>query len=99
MAQARFVEGGERELPNAFWEANNNDVARVSSTLSYLLHDEGEFIDRLHDTIYDKDKKLGYFGQFCALELYGTIRPEQCPPINGRMAKALRYLGFDVRGA
>ena len=37
--------------------------------------------------------------RFCALELYGTIRPTECPPINGRMAKALRYLGFDVRGA
>lgn len=37
--------------------------------------------------------------RFCALELYGTIRPTECPPINGRMAKALRYLGLDVRGA
>src|SRR5579863_6637598 len=37
--------------------------------------------------------------RFRALELYGTIRPTECPPINGRMAKALRYLGFDVRGA
>jgi hypothetical protein len=43
--------------------------------------------------------KLGYFGQFCALELFGTVKPEECPPMNGRMAKALRYLGFDVPGA
>jgi hypothetical protein len=42
--------------------------------------------------------KLGRFGRFCALELDGTVKPEECPPINGRMAKALRYLGFDVKG-
>jgi hypothetical protein len=46
---------------------------------------------------------MGGFGSdqgrmFCALELYGTIKPQDCPPMNGRMAKALRYLGFDVRG-
>jgi hypothetical protein len=41
--------------------------------------------------------KLGYFGYFCALELIGTVKPEVCPPINGRMGKALRFLGFDVR--
>jgi hypothetical protein len=53
---------------------------------------------RLHDVLYDPAMKLGLFGIFCALELYGTIRPEDCPPMNGRIAKALRFLGFDVRG-
>lgn len=43
--------------------------------------------------------KLGMFGYFRALELYGTLKPEDCPPINGRIAKAMRYLGYDVRGA
>ena len=43
--------------------------------------------------------KLGLFGRFCALELYGAIKPEECPPMKNRMAKALRYLGFDVKGA
>jgi len=54
---------------------------------------------RLHDVLYDPQRKLGYFAKFCALELYGTIRPDDFPPVNGRIAKALRYLGFDVRGA
>ena len=49
--------------------------------------------------LYDADMKLGMFGYFCVLELYGTLKPEECPPINGRMDKALRYLGYDVRGA
>ncbi len=43
-------------------------------------------------------RHCGAFGRFCALELYGTIKPAECPPMNGRMAKALRYLGFDVQG-
>jgi hypothetical protein len=55
------------------------------------------FTYRLHDALYDAEFKLGYFGYFCALELIGTVKPEVCPPINGRMGKALRFLGFDVR--
>ncbi len=94
--QTRFVKKGN--LPDAFWKENDGNVEKVKQTLRYLVHGGGEFIDRLHDVLYDPTRKLGYFGLFCALELYGTIRPEDCPPINGRMAKALRYLGFDVRG-
>jgi hypothetical protein len=71
----------------------------VKRTLTYLIHGSGDFIQRVHDVLYDADMKLGMFGYFCALELYGTLKPEDCPPINGRMAKALRYLGYDERGA
>lgn len=97
--QLRFVKGGKANLAPTFWEANNQDVPRVKRTLIYLLHGPGDFIQRLHDLLYSPSFKLGYFGRFCALELYGTLKPEECPPMNGRMAKALRYLGFDVRGA
>ena len=96
--QQRFVKGGRPAIPGAFWAANK-DVGRVKRTLEYLIHGTGDFIQRLHDVLYDADMKLGYFGYFCALELYGTLKSEECPPINGRMAKALRYLGYEVRGA
>jgi len=69
----------------------------VKASLSYLLFGPGDFIQRLHDLLYEPDKKLRSFGKFCALELYGTIKPSECPPMNGRMAKALRYLGYDVK--
>ena len=39
------------------------------------------------------------FGYFCALELSGTVEPAECPPINGGMAKTLRFLGFAVRAS
>jgi len=94
---SRFVKGGAVNLPTAFWSANNQDEIRVKASLSYLLFGSGDFIQRLHDLLYEADKKLRYFGQFCALELYGTINPAECPPMNGRIAKALRYLGYDVR--
>ena len=97
--QLRFVKGGLPNLPNAFWSANGQDVVKVKRTLTYLIHGGGEFVERLHDVLYDPARKLAYFGRFCALELYGTVKPGDYPPINGRMAKALRYLGFDVRGA
>jgi hypothetical protein len=97
--QSRFVKGGSPHLPAAFWAANSQDVEKVRRTLTYLVHGPGDFVPRLHDVLYDAQLKLGYFGRFCALELYGTVKPQECPPMNGRMAKALRYLGFDVRAA
>lgn len=96
--QLRFVKGGTAALPGAFWAANKNDLPKVKRSLSYLIHGVGDFIERLHDVLYDARRKLGMVGKFCSLELYGTIKPQDCPPMNGRMAKALRYLGFDVRG-
>lgn len=97
--QLRFVKGGLKNLPAEFWKANSDDVDRVKSTLTYLLHGPGDFIQRFHDVLYDRSIKLKRFAYFCALELYGTVKPNECPPMNGRMAKALRFLGFDVKGA
>ena len=97
--QYRFVRGGEKNLPREFWKRNADHPRRVKSSLSHLLHGPGDFIPRLHDILYDPAFKLALFGRFCALELYGTVKPEECPPMNGRMAKALRFLGFDVKGA
>jgi len=95
--QLRFVKGGLANLPAAFWDANRGDVDKVRRTLAHLIHGPGDFVYRLHDVLYAAEFKLGYFGYFCALELIGTVKPEVCPPINGRMGKALRFLGFDVR--
>ena len=61
----------------------------MRATLAYLIHGSGDFAPRLHDVLYDARMKLGLFGFFCALELFGTVKPEDCPPMNGRMAKAL----------
>jgi len=99
LEQLRFVKGGAKNLPAAFWKRNDDDLPRVKAALTHLLHGPDDFIARLHDILYDPSLKLGLFGRFCALELFGTVFPETCPPMNGRMAKALRYLGFDVRGA
>jgi len=78
LEQLRFVKGGSANLPAAFWSANNHDTAKVKETLTYLLHGPNDFIQRLHDVLYDPRMKLKYFGQFCALELYGTIKPQEC---------------------
>jgi hypothetical protein len=94
--QSRFVSGGMTNLAESFWTANGNDAAKVRRSLAHLVHGGGDFVERLHDVLYDPSMKLKEFGRFSALELYGTVKPEECPPMNGRMAKALRYLGFDV---
>jgi hypothetical protein len=85
------------DLEATFWDANEHDIDKAKRTISYLLHGTGDFIQRLDDVLNDPSFKLGLFGYFSALELYGTVKPHECPPMNGRMAKALRYLGFRVR--
>lgn len=96
--QLRFVEGGLKNLPIEFWRANGDNVEKVSGTLANLLHGKGDFVDRLYDFISVPEMKLAYFGKFCALELFGTIKPQSCPPMNGRTAKAMRFLGYSVSG-
>ena len=96
--QLRFVKGGLANLIPTFWKENDNDDRGVRETIAYFLHGEGDFIQRLHDILYDSQWKIAYFGLFCALELFGSIKPDQFPPVNGRMAKALRYIGFKVKG-
>lgn len=97
LEQLRFTQGGAEGLPARFWERNHDDLKRVQETLIYLVHGYDDFAIRICAVLYDPRYKLGAFGRFCALELVGTLKPEQVPPINGRMAKALRFLGFDVR--
>lgn len=97
LEQLRFVKGGRDYLAPFFWNQNNDDLRRVKKSLVWLVHGRGDFIDRLHDLIYDPAWWLAHFGKFCALELFGTVKPEEFPPINGRMAKALRFLGYDVK--
>lgn len=96
--QSRWKGGGKTGLAERFWSANDDDVDRVRRVLTHLLFGPGDFIQRFHDLLYDPQLTLKYFGYFCALELFGTVRPDHYPPVNGRMAKSLRYIGFDVRG-
>ena len=60
--QQRFTKGGRVNLPVEFWSANP-DVNRVRATLSHLVHGPGEFVERLHDVLYDRAMKQ------CAREL------------------------------
>lgn len=95
-AQLRFVKGGLSKVLPEFWNQNKNEVERVRSSIQHLLHGGGDFAERLHDVLYDPALKLRMFGKFTALELFGTVHPEQFPPVNGRMVKAMRFLGYPV---
>ncbi|MFK3797091.1 phospholipase D family protein [Pseudomonas sp. NPDC088444] len=97
LEQLRFTKGGADALPAKFWQNNDNDLQRIKNTLIYLIHGEDDFAVRICSVIYDPKYRIRVFGRFCALELVGTLRTEEAPPINGRMAKALRFLGFSVR--
>lgn len=94
--QQRYVKGGLSRLGPKFWDDNGNDLARVKDSLIHLLHSKEDFADRICDLIWS-NRKLSMWGKFCCLELVGLIKPDQAPPINSRIAKALRFLGFSVR--
>lgn len=93
--QFRFIMGGAAELAPTFWTENNNDTERVRKTLKFLVHGHGDFLERLHDVLFGP-MKIRLFGMACAMELYGSVKPDEYPPINGRTVKSLRYLGFNV---
>ena len=94
--QIRFIKGGYSAIIDFFWSENGEDVDRVKRSLGHLVFGKGEFIRRLYDVLNFPEWKIRYFGESCALELSGTIKPDICPPMNGRSAKGLRRLGFDV---
>lgn len=94
--QLRFVKGGLQNLPSEFWTANSNDMAKVKKSISYLLFGSEDFTTRLYKYLFTRHIKLAGFGKSCALEIFGTIKPNEAPPMNGRMAKALKFLGYDV---
>lgn len=97
--QLRFVDGGLKNLPVEFWRANGGNVEKVRQSLGFLLFGHGDFANRLYEFISFPNVKLAYFGKFCALELFGTIHPLKCPPMNGRTAKAMHFLGYSVSGS
>jgi hypothetical protein len=97
LEQLRFVKGGLAELPNAFMRENNNDIEKIKESLTYLLFGYGSFLDRLHDMLYDNKIRLRLFAKSCSLELYGTVHPDECPPINNRISKALKFIGYQVK--
>ena len=65
----------------------------LHNRLDHLLHGPGDFIAR----IYDVSNSLKHFGYSSAFELYGTVHPDKCPPINNRTVGVLKLLNFDVR--
>ena len=73
-----------------FIRANINVLHK---SLDQLLHGPGNFIARIYDVV----NSLKHFGYSSAFELYGTVHPDKCPPINNRTVGVLNLLNFDVR--
>jgi hypothetical protein len=55
--------------------------------LKYLLYGGGEFVERLHDFLDTEHYKVKSFGLSSALELYGTIKPNDYPPLTAALPK------------
>lgn len=91
----RFFEGGV-----AGWKASFptfNDPKRTRETLAYIVHGDGEVVQRMANAIFDPRWKLNEFGQANVQELIGWRNREELPIINGRTTKVLRFFGSKVR--
>jgi hypothetical protein len=93
--QLRFTKGGQESLMAAFQKDNSLETVRVN--FHNLAFGDGDFVRRTYDCIYAPELKLRHFGRSSIMELFGWINKEDIPPLNMRAAKAMRYLGFDVR--
>jgi hypothetical protein len=91
----RFVAGGLSGLRKEFGQTNS--LPAIKSTITYLLHGPGAALERAYDCIYAENRRLSGFSEGCIMELLGWMDKDR-PPINGRTIKALRFLGFDVKG-
>lgn len=90
----RFFEGGlptwKREFPKF------NDPIKTRNTLSYIIHGNGDIVERMANAIYSPDYKLNEFGKANVQELVGWLNREELPIINGRTTKVLRFFGSRV---
>jgi hypothetical protein len=91
----RFFEGGlatwKQEFPTF------NEPKRTRETLAYLVHGEGDIVQRMGHAIFDSSYKLKEFGPANVQELIGWTNREELPIINSRTTKVLRYFGSKVR--
>lgn len=90
----RGIEGGISELLRLF--AKENSAKQMRSFLVELTGGDGDFADNIYSCSHSPKFKLRYFGQNSVMELFGWINSDDIPPINGRVSKALKYMGFDV---
>jgi len=90
----RFARGGLQTLVTTF--KRENRFEDVAETFEYLAFGGGDYIQRIYDCVYATDYKLKDFGENCTFELFGWINRDGIPPVNGRVLKALRYLGFNI---
>jgi hypothetical protein len=90
----RFTKGGLQNHIAAF--KRDNTIENIRRVFHHLSFGPGDFVQRIYDCVYTSEYKLAHWGRNCTLELFGWINHDGAPPFNGRIIKALRYLGFDV---
>ena len=90
----RFAKDGLRTLVRNFKQENKFED--VLKTFKYLAFGQGDYVQRIYDCVYTSEYKLRGWGPNCTFELFGWINHDDVPPVNGRVMKALRFLGFDV---
>lgn len=94
LEQRRFHPGGGETFKKRFKEAVDPSTLRKS--LTYLLHGDDEFIERMGALIYEKEYKIPHLGRNVVQELLGWVNADKIPICNTRTRKVVRCLGFDI---
>lgn len=88
-------EGGEVEHQLEVFKAENS-IKTMRAAFHHLAFGQGDYIERINDCIELPEYQIERWGRSSIMELFGWINREGVPPLNGRIIKAMRYLGFDV---
>lgn len=75
---------------------SNNDIAKIRSSLNYLLYSDADIAERISRLAFDPEYKLSYFGKNNIQELIGWVH-ENMPPRNDKASTAIELIGYEYR--
>ncbi len=76
--------------------ASNNDLARIRTSLNYLLYGKSDIAERITRLVFDDSYKLAHFGKNNVQELIGWVH-EDMPPRNDKASTAIELIGYKYR--
>lgn len=90
-AQERY-KGGSENSKKIFFDENK--IENIKKSLTYLLFDKANYVDRITNCIFDDKYLIKGFRKSCLKELYGLVNKNNVPICNERTLVCMQYLGF-----
>lgn len=75
---------------------NDNGIAKIKTSLRYLLHSDDIISLRIHNLYRKKKFSLSKFGYSCIQEIISWVKPNHYPLKNGKAKRAINTLGYEL---